>query len=263
MSTRTYAKRRRPRAALILSRVAVVAFAFARLGCALGRDAEDDARRRGDDAGAGDAAPDARQACGDGDTCAPCEGTPWGTVAHGFSGTAYQAAMPAGPCESQTRTCADGTMTGTFVASTCSAGCSGTPWGDVIAGFSGTAFLNPVAPYGTTCQSTSQTRTCADGALTGTYPNAACANYPCAWSGALFPHADAAFEAPTFPSVWHECGLDGSWGPALSGNPVALGTPCEWNGRWFEQTTCGYNNGITYRCQPSGWIEAPACPTGP
>lgn len=49
-----------------------------------------------------------------------CTGTPWGTVAHGFSGTAYQFNNTS--CgTNQMRVCSDGVMSGTYAYTTCSA----------------------------------------------------------------------------------------------------------------------------------------------
>ena len=141
--------------------------------------------------------------------------------------------------------------------------CEGTPWGTVAHGFAGTAYARPVAIYGTTCASTAEVRTCTDGALSGTYGSATCADYPCEWGGAWFGHEMAAFEGPTHPSVFHVCGLDGTWGAGVPGNPVALGTPCEWQERWFERSTCGALDGVTYRCQDGAWVDAPSCPAPP
>lgn len=55
-----------------------------------------------------------------------CSPTPWGNVASGYSNTAYAAALPSGPCSPQTRTCTNGTLTGTYTALSCTPGCTGT-----------------------------------------------------------------------------------------------------------------------------------------
>lgn len=49
-----------------------------------------------------------------------CTGTPWGTVAHGFSGTAYQFNNTS-CATNENRTCNDGVMSGSFLYTTCSA----------------------------------------------------------------------------------------------------------------------------------------------
>jgi hypothetical protein len=100
---------------------------------------------------------------------APCN-LPWGgTVAHGASVTAYVASAGTPGCTSQTRTCTNGVLSGSYTAQSCTAGCS-LPWGGYIAsGASVTAYQNPSAPC------TSQTRTCTAGSLSGSYTNQSCA----------------------------------------------------------------------------------------
>lgn len=54
-----------------------------------------------------------------------CTGTPWGTVNHSNSVTAWNTTASCGGCASQTRTCADGTLSGTYTATSCNnASCS-------------------------------------------------------------------------------------------------------------------------------------------
>jgi hypothetical protein len=52
---------------------------------------------------------------------ASCTGTPWGTVANGYSNTAYLAPLVISPtmCVSQTRTCTNGTLSGTYTNDSC------------------------------------------------------------------------------------------------------------------------------------------------
>ncbi|MBI5547458.1 MAG: hypothetical protein HY901_26550, partial [Deltaproteobacteria bacterium] len=102
---------------------------------------------------------------------AGCTATPWGNVASGYSGTAYASATPAGPCASETRTCTAGTLSGSYTATSCTAGCAGTPWGDVASGFSGTAYS---AAADADCASIAQTRTCTNGVLSGSYTFTSC-----------------------------------------------------------------------------------------
>ena len=54
-------------------------------------------------------------------TTNPCTGTPWGTIAHGNSVTAYQTpSVPYGnSCVSETRTCNNGTLTGSYTNTSC------------------------------------------------------------------------------------------------------------------------------------------------
>jgi uncharacterized repeat protein (TIGR02543 family) len=103
-------------------------------------------------------------------SCTPgCTGTPWGSVSTGYSNTAYVSATPAGACSSQTRTCTAGTMSGTYAYSSCTPGCAGTSWGNLINGQSVTAYASSNADV---CSS--QSRTCNSGTLSGTYAYTGC-----------------------------------------------------------------------------------------
>ena len=90
-------------------------------------------------------------------------------MASGTSNTAYLSATPAGACTSETRTCTAGTLSGSYTATGCTAGCTGTPWGSVATGYSNTAYVAATADV---C--TSQTRTCTAGTLSGTYTATSC-----------------------------------------------------------------------------------------
>jgi hypothetical protein len=102
---------------------------------------------------------------------AGCTGTPWGSVIHGYSNTAFLSSLPAGACTSETRTCTNGNMGGTYTATGCNAGCTGTPWGSVVHGYSGTAYQ-----YSSVCgcASYSQTRSCTDGVMSGSFSFTSC-----------------------------------------------------------------------------------------
>lgn len=57
--------------------------------------------------------------------CRSCK-LPWGgSIAHGASATAYSTNLPTGPCSSvsQTRTCNDGTLSGSYTYGNCTNGC--------------------------------------------------------------------------------------------------------------------------------------------
>jgi hypothetical protein len=78
------------------------------------------------DAGHGDidaGAIDAGTTTPDAGEGAPCTETPWGTVPHGFSGTAYlnRVATRGTSCTGtlQVRTCTNGTMSGTYIQTMC------------------------------------------------------------------------------------------------------------------------------------------------
>lgn len=101
---------------------------------------------------------------------------PWGgTVNHGASITAYQSAsVPStGTCTPQTRTCTNGTLSGSYANSSCVKNCS-TPWGATVNhGASTTAYQTATVAWNGTC--TAETRTCSNGALSGTFANGSCA----------------------------------------------------------------------------------------
>ena len=103
--------------------------------------------------------------------CASCT-LPWGTtVVHGSSITAYLS-NSAATCTSQTRTCNNGTLSGSYIYQTCTRSCT-LPWGGTVAsGSSFTAYQSSSVPYGSSC--VSQTRTCTDGTLSGSYSNQTC-----------------------------------------------------------------------------------------
>ena len=109
--------------------------------------------------------------CNDG-----CTGTPWGSVSHGYSNTAYSSSAPAGACTSfdETRSCSSGSFSGSYTNASCTNGCTGTPWGSVSHGYSNTAYSSstPTGP----CTSYDQTRSCSNGSLSGSYTNTSCTN---------------------------------------------------------------------------------------
>ncbi|MFA6354853.1 MAG: hypothetical protein WCW65_00275 [Candidatus Paceibacterota bacterium] len=101
-----------------------------------------------------------------------CTDTPWGTMTSGTSNTAYLSSLPVGACTSEIRTCTNGVLSGSYTATTCTAGCTSTPWGNVASGYSNTAYLDSSVNYPSTC--TSETRTCTAGIMSGTYTNTTC-----------------------------------------------------------------------------------------
>ena len=104
---------------------------------------------------------------------------PWGgQIGNGSAVTAYASySVPYGStCQPQTRTCSNGSLSGSYSAQSCSvsppANCS-LPWGGQVAnGSNVTAYAASTVPYGSTCQS--QTRTCSNGSLTGSYASQSC-----------------------------------------------------------------------------------------
>ena len=106
---------------------------------------------------------------------------PWGgTISKGQSVTAYSAATgPVGQACStiaQTRTCNNGTLSGSYTNQACTAVCA-LPWGGTISqGQSVTAYSATSMPPGQLCTAAAQTRTCgAAGTLSGSYASQTCA----------------------------------------------------------------------------------------
>ncbi len=107
---------------------------------------------------------------------------PWGgSITHGQSTTAYQnSTVPYNQtCVSQTRTCSNGTLSGSYQHQSCSvqpaANC--TLGGvTVLHGQSRTFYSQQTAPIGNVCSSVSQSRTCTNGTLSGSaaYQYASC-----------------------------------------------------------------------------------------
>jgi hypothetical protein len=103
------------------------------------------------------------------------------SVVHGASVVAYQTTnVPYGQtCASQSRTCNNGVLSGTYANSSCSplppAACS-LDGKTIASGASIAAYLTTTVPYGQTC--TSQTRTCSNGSLSGSNPYASCSVLP-------------------------------------------------------------------------------------
>jgi hypothetical protein len=96
-------------------------------------------------------------------------------VASGASVTAYASATPAGACVSESRTCTNGTLSGSYTAASCTSGCTlgGT---SVASGGSITAYQNASVTAPATC--VNQSRTCSNGVLAGSYTNPSCSVTP-------------------------------------------------------------------------------------
>ncbi len=113
-------------------------------------------------------------------TCAsPCT-LPWGgSINPGTSVTAWLTSS--GTCTSEQRTCNNGVLSGSYTFQTCTNAPCTLPWGGTIVhGASVTAYL--YTKQSPTC-STSQTRTCNNGTLSGSYTNQTCTS--CA--GTVYP----------------------------------------------------------------------------
>lgn len=102
---------------------------------------------------------------------------PWGKMSNGTSVLAYSSNLPAGPCvgvPKETRTCQNSVLSGSYLYNSCTNGCTGTPWGNVNSGFSGTAYYTQYPALG--CGSIAQNRVCNNGTLSGSYNYTSCVN---------------------------------------------------------------------------------------
>ena len=111
---------------------------------------------------------------------------PWGgTIASGNSTTAYQTSSVAcgSSCTSQTRTCTNGSLSGSYTNASCSvAACSScTLDGATTASGSSRTYYLTSRSCGATCASISQSRTCTNGTLGGSasYSKASCPAESC------------------------------------------------------------------------------------
>ncbi len=118
-------------------------------------------------------------------------------IAHNSGITTYQSAtVPYGStCQSQIRTCTNGTLSGSFTNTSCSVtGAQSCSAGGVTIGnlLSRSFYLAPTVPYGSTCQS--ENRTCTNGNLSGSYTNATCsvsAALSCSFNGQTVAHGSS------------------------------------------------------------------------
>lgn len=107
-------------------------------------------------------------------------------VSHGDSTTAYKTGSVkyGETCVSETRTCADGTLSGTYTYASCTSGeaknCSDATFGAVNHGSSVAAYQYPSTAAlnaGTPPFCAFELRTCTDGVLSGNFPNKSCIVY--------------------------------------------------------------------------------------
>jgi len=112
---------------------------------------------------------------------------PWGgTITHGQSVTAYQSSsVPYGnSCVSQTRSCDNGSLSGSYTYASCSVAAAPCTQGGttVQSGSSYTFYSTQTAPSGELCSSAtySQSRTCTNGTLSGSssYQYSSCSCTP-------------------------------------------------------------------------------------
>lgn len=115
----------------------------------------------------------------------PCIGTPWGTLKHAQTVTAYSNGTPAGTCASvaETRVCRNGVLSGAFTVASCNEGC-GLPWGGYLShGQSVTVYQLASVPCEMACTDAQETRTCTSGTLSGSFTNNSCSIGACAGGG--------------------------------------------------------------------------------
>ena len=184
------------------------------------------------------------------------------TILHGQSITAFAAAtVPFGSsCQSQLRTCNDGTLTGTYSNLSCNVGpaASCSLNGQTVAhGSSVTAFLSSSVAFGSTCQS--QTRICSNGTLSGSYGFSTCAPVAarnCSINGQNVNHGSSitTYSAASVPfgsscqSQLRTCNdgtLSGSYGFAsCSQSPAPIDPNC---GTWvFNVESNSMNASVTF-----------------
>lgn len=147
-----------------------------------------------------------------------CNVAPWGTIAHGNSVTAYSQSnpLPTSPCSglSESRICNDGVLSGSFAYSSCQNGCSGTPWGDVVSGYSNTAYSSTTPA--SSCASASQVRTCTNGTMGGSFTNTTCTN-GCTgtpWGNVPHGYGNTAY----FTSASDNCASQAQWRSCSNGS---------------------------------------------
>jgi hypothetical protein len=177
---------------------------------------------------------------------------PWGgTISNGQSVTAYSAATaPVGQACStiaQTRTCTNGTLSGSHAQQTCSAVCA-LPWGGTIGqGQTVTAYSVASKPPGQLCSAAVETRTCgASGTLSGSFANQSCTNTTVTLSSStsninLWNHLVA--------NGWSNSGQPGTWIVSIASGVVigsgSTGTPAFDTGTFPAGSTLQLTNNGT------------------
>lgn len=152
----------------------------------------------------------------------------------------------------------------------CPAGsCTGTPWGTVPSGFSGTAYQTAHPTTGHSCADVpTETRVCTSGTMSGTFTALSCMNYACSLENEGRIGKVQVGVWTRQGSTFRMCQADGTWGgPVSDPNPTA--TYCAYGPVELPRNTCGYyiEDGKNYLCTPPDWVEiittAEGCPAGP
>ena len=203
---------------------------------------------------------------------------PWGATWNGQSRTMYSEATPTTSCASisQTRTCLDGTVNGSYTSLSCSEPCTGTPWGTMRSGTANTAYVGSTADV---CSS--QSRSCANGSLSGSYTATSCTvnSYSITFNSAggtavntITQNYGTSVSAPANPT---RTGYTfAGWSPALAGTMPSGGqsltatwTANSYGVTWNANTggtssgvaTCTYNTTVTPTCTPSSGYSTASC----
>jgi hypothetical protein len=138
---------------------------------------------------------------------------PWGgTISNGQSVTAYSAAHPTGAqaCSAiaETRTCTNGTLSGSNTQQACTLLACTLPWGGSIAsGQSVTAYSAASPAVGQACSALAQTRACTNGALSGGNAQQSCTPLSCTlpWGGSIGDGQSVTAYSATSPPAGQAC----------------------------------------------------------
>ena len=162
------------------------------------------------------------------------------TLTSGQSVSAYKAATVSygSACASETRTCVNGSLSGSNTYASCSAAvpanCSFNG-GTISSGKSVTAYLSSSVAYGSQCSS--QLRTCANGTLSGSYTNGSC----------------VVAAAPVRDPIYN-LSYQGAWTAHLSTASQSEESSLVANGGWRLTGIIGYLFSLSNTSQPQGTL---------